>query len=206
MEPFTRFYALAAILDRNDVNTDAIIPKQFLKKIERTGFGQHLFHDWRYLDEEETRLNPDFILNAPRYQGAGILVTRDNFGCGSSREHAPWALLEYGFRCIIATSFADIFFNNCLKNGLLPVILKPQEVNELFKTIRAQEGCRLTVDLQKQEVSAPDGLSFYFEISTFYKDCLLKGLDHIDWTLQFTQQIDEFEQNYRRSSPWMFIR
>jgi len=205
MEPFTRLTALAAILERKNVDTDAIIPKQFLKKIERTGFGKHLFHQWRYLDEEGTRPNPDFILNHQRYQGARILVTLDNFGCGSSREHAPWALLEYGFRCLIAPSFADIFYNNCLKNGILPVVLKSPEVHLLIEEIKANQGCKLTVDLEKQQVLSPAGRCFYFQISSFYKHCLLKGLDHIGWTLQFSSRIDEFETNYRRSCPWMFI-
>jgi 3-isopropylmalate/(R)-2-methylmalate dehydratase small subunit len=192
-------------LDRQNVDTDAIIPKQFLKKIERTGFGKHLFHEWRYLDDAGTRPNPDFILNQPRYQGAQILVALDNFGCGSSREHAPWALKEYGFRCIVAPSFADIFFNNCLQNGILPVVLTADQVGRLFKEITASEGCNLTVDLERQEVSSPGGLAFRFEISPFYKERLLKGMDEIDWTLQFDGRIRKFEAGYRAKSPWMFI-
>jgi len=205
MEPFTRITELAAILDLQNVDTDQIIPKQFLKNIGRTGYGKHLFHDWRYLDEEETRPNPDFILNAQRYQGAKILLALDNFGCGSSREHAPWALSEYGFRCIIAPSFADIFYNNCLKNGLLPVVLKKSEVNALFAEIEAHEGLKLTVDLNSQEVTSPGGLSFKFEISPFARNCLLKGLDDIGWTMQFESKITSFEENYRKSQPWMYI-
>ena len=205
MKPFFRLTALAALLDRQNVDTDQIIPKQYLKKIERTGFGRHLFHDWSYLDEEETRPNPDFVLNQPRYRGAGILVARDNFGCGSSREHAPWALQEYGFRSIIAPSFADIFYNNCLKNGMLPVALKTGEVERLFAEVGATEGCKLTVDLEKQEVSSPQGLCFKFEISPFSKDCLLRGLDGIGWTLQFAQKIEDFEKVYHRENPWLLV-
>ena len=205
MQPFTKLTALAAVLDRINVDTDAILPKQFLKKIERTGFGKHLFHDWRYLDEEGTRPNPDFVLNQPRYQGAQILVARDNFGCGSSREHAPWALLEYGFRSIIAPGFADIFYNNCFQNGILPVVLVAEEVDQLFREIGNNEGCRLTVNLEAQQVGTPAGRCFSFKISPFYKNRLLKGLDNIGWTLQFESQIAEFERKYREEKPWMFV-
>jgi len=205
MQPFTKLTALAAVLDRVNVNTDAIIPKQFLKKIERTGYGKHLFHDWRYLDEEEKQPDPDFVLNRPRYQGAQILVARDNFGCGSSREHAPWALLDYGFRSIIAPSFADIFYNNCFKNGILPVVLSAEQVDRLFREIENNEGCKLTVDLESREVSTPAGKCFSFEISPFYKKRLLQGLDDIGWTLQFAGKIVEFESEYRRDKPWMFV-
>jgi len=205
MQPFTKLTALAAVLDRVNVNTDAIIPKQFLKKIERTGYGKHLFHDWRYLDEEEKQPDPDFVLNRPRYQGAQILVARDNFGCGSSREHAPWALLDYGFRSIIAPSFADIFYNNCFKNGILPVVLSAEQVDRLFREIENNEGCKLTVDLESREVSTPAGKCFSFEISPFYKKRLLQGLDDIGWTLQFAGKIEEFESEYRRDKPWMFV-
>ncbi|MBW7996297.1 MAG: 3-isopropylmalate dehydratase small subunit [Candidatus Glassbacteria bacterium] len=203
MEAFTNYTALAAVLDRQDVDTDQIIPKQFLKKIERTGFGKHLFHDWRYLDEEETRPNPDFILNAPRFAGAGILVARDNFGCGSSREHAPWALLEYGFRSVIAPSFADIFYSNCTKNGMVPVTLSAAEVDALFKEIEANEGTRLTVDLQGLKVTSPGGLEFSFEMPTFARNCLLKGLDLIGWTLQHDAEIAEFERGHHGRQPWL---
>jgi 3-isopropylmalate/(R)-2-methylmalate dehydratase small subunit len=205
MQPFTKLTALAAVLDRVNVNTDAIIPKQFLKKIERTGFGKHLFHDWRYLDEEGTRPNPEFVLNQPRYQGAQILVARDNFGCGSSREHAPWALLEYGFRSIIAPGFADIFYNNCFQNGILPVVLAAEEVDQLFREIEDDEGCRLMVDLEAQQVGTPAGRRFSFNISQFYKNRLLKGLDDIGWTLQFQSRVVEFERKYREEKPWMFV-
>lgn len=203
MESFTSFTALAAILDRQNVDTDQIIPKQFLKKIERTGFGRHLFHDWRYLDEEETQPNPDFILNAGRYKGAGILVARDNFGCGSSREHAPWALLEYGFRCIVAPSFADIFNNNCTKNGMVPVVLQADEVDALFAEIEASEGTQLTVDLEQQIITSPGGLKFSFELPPFSRNCLLKGLDHIGWTLQHESEITEFEKKHHCAQPWL---
>ena len=205
MQPFTRLTALAAVLDRMNVDTDAIIPKQFLKKIERTGFGKHLFHDWRYLDEEGTRPDPEFILNQPRYQGAQILVARDNFGCGSSREHAPWALLEYGFRSIIAPGFADIFYNNCFQNGILPVVLTAEEVDQIFREIEDNEGCRLTVNLEAQQIGTPAGRCFSFNISPFYRNRLLKGLDDIGWTLQFESRVAEFERKYREEKPWMFV-
>ena len=196
---------MAAPLDRINVDTDQIIPKQFLKKIERTGFGVHLFHDWRYLDDEGTQLNPDFVLNYPRYQGAQILLTRENFGCGSSREHAPWALHDYGFKCVIASSFADIFFNNCRKNGILAVVLQPEEVQALFVEVEAHEGCQLTVDLLQQSVINPEGKKFSFEIDQFAKNCLLNGLDDIGWTLQFEEKIEDYEQKTRSQQPWLFI-
>ena len=167
MEAFTQLEALTAVMDRINVDTDQIIPKQFLKKIERTGFGKHLFHDWRYLNDEGTQPNPDFILNESRYQGAEILLARDNFGCGSSREHAPWALLDYGFRCIIGPSFADIFFNNCRKNGILLVVLNESQVQALFEEVTANAGCQLKVDLQHKTVSSPAGLNYSFEIDVF---------------------------------------
>ena len=205
MQAFTKLTALAAVLDRKNVDTDAIIPKQFLKKIERTGFGKHLFHDWRYLDEAGTQPNPDFVLNLPRYQGAQILVARDNFGCGSSREHAPWALLEYGFRSIIAPGFADIFYNNCFKNGILPVALNEAQVDRIFREIESDEGCRLTVDLENQQVSLPSGESYSFEVAAPARERLLQGLDDIGWTLQFEDQIGQFERKYREQSPWVFV-
>ncbi|SUZ95843.1 uncharacterized protein METZ01_LOCUS48697, partial [marine metagenome] len=177
VEVFKTVSGIAAPLDQINVDTDQIIPKQFLKKIERTGFGVHLFHDWRYLDDEGTQLNPDFVLNYPRYQGAQILLTRENFGCGSSREHAPWALHDYGFKCVIASSFADIFFNNCRKNGILAVVLQPEEVQALFVEVEAHEGCQLTVDLLQQSVITPKGKKFSFEVDQFAKNCLLNGLD-----------------------------
>ena len=196
---------MAAPLDRINVDTDQIIPKQFLKKIERTGFGVHLFHDWRYLDDEGTQLNPDFVLNYPRYQGAQILLTRENFGCGSSREHAPWALHDYGFKCVIASSFADIFFNNCRKNGILAVVLQPEEVQALFVEVEAHEGCQLTVDLLQQSVITPEGKKFSFEVDQFAKNCLLNGLDDIGWTLQFEEKIEDYEQKTRSKQPWLFL-
>ena len=196
---------MAVPLDRINVDTAQIIPKQFLKKIERTGFGVHLFHDWRYLDDEGTQLNPDFVLNYPRYQGAQILLTRENFGCGSSREHAPWALHDYGFKCVIASSFADIFFNNCRKNGILAVILQPEEVQALFVEVEAHEGCQLTVDLLQQSVITPEGKKFSFEVDQFAKNCLLNGLDDIGWTLQFEEKIEAYEQKTRSQQPWFFI-
>ena len=196
---------MTAPLDRINVDTDQIIPKQFLKKIERTGFGVHLFHDWRYLDDEGTQLNPDFVLNYPRYQGAQILLTRENFGCGSSREHAPWALHDYGFKCVIASSFADIFFNNCRKNGILAVVLQPEEVQALFVEVEAHEGCQLTVDLLQQSVITPEGKKFSFEVDQFAKNCLLNGLDDIGWTLQFEEKIEAYEQKARSQQPWLFI-
>ena len=191
MEAFKRHTGLCAPLDRINVDTDQIIPKQFLKRIERTGFGQFLFYDWRYLDNGEP--NPDFVLNRARYQGASILVVGTNFGCGSSREHAPWALQDYGFKAIIAPSFADIFRNNCYKNGILPVILPVNAVENLFKQIEAKHGYTLTIDLERQEVIQPDSNSHPFEIGDFEKRCLLNGLDEISWTLQFESQISLYE-------------
>jgi len=205
MQPFQTLTATAAKLDQVNVDTDQIIPKQFLKKIERTGFGIHLFHDWRFLDDAGQKLNPDFILNQPRYQGAQILVAGDNFGCGSSREHAPWALLDYGFRSIIAPSFADIFYNNCAKNGILLVALPEASVQQLFIEIEENAGCELTVDLPNQKVQSPKGLEFSFEIDPFVKHRLLNGLDDIGWTLQFQSAIEKFEASYQKQAPWMFV-
>ncbi len=205
MQPFQTLTATAAKLDQVNVDTDQIIPKQFLKKIERTGFGIHLFHDWRFLDDAGQKLNPDFILNQSRYQGAQILVAGDNFGCGSSREHAPWALLDYGFRSIIAPSFADIFYNNCAKNGILLVALPEASVQQLFAEIEENVGCELTVDLPNQKVQSPKGLEFSFEIDPFVKNRLLNGLDDIGWTLQYQSEIESFESNYQKQAPWMFV-
>jgi len=196
---------MAAPLDKINVDTDQIIPKQFLKKIERTGFGIHLFHDWRYLDDAGTESNSEFVLNFPRYQGSKILLTRENFGCGSSREHAPWALQDYGFYCVIASSFADIFYSNCRKNGILAVVLRQEEVQALFEEVEANEGCQLTVDLPQQTVSTPEGKKFSFEIDPFAKNCLLKGLDDIGWTLQFEEKIQDYEQQARSRQPWLFL-
>lgn len=205
MQPFQTLTATAAKLDQVNVDTDQIIPKQFLKKIERTGFGIHLFHDWRFLDDAGQKTNPDFILNQSRYQGAQILVAGDNFGCGSSREHAPWALLDYGFRSIIAPSFADIFYNNCAKNGILLVALPEASVQQLFTEIEENVGCELTVDLPSQKVQSPKGLEFSFEIDPFVKNRLLNGLDDIGWTLQYQSEIESFESNYQKQAPWMFV-
>ena len=205
MQPFQTLTATAAKLDQVNVDTDQIIPKQFLKKIERTGFGIHLFHDWRFLDDAGRKINPDFILNQSRYQGAQILVAGENFGCGSSREHAPWALLDYGFRSIIAPSFADIFYNNCAKNGILLVALPETSVQQLFTEIEENVGCVLTVDLPNQKVQSPKGLEFSFAIDPFVKHRLLNGLDDIGWTLQYQSEIENFESNYQKQAPWMFV-
>ena len=205
MQPFQTLTATAAKLDQVNVDTDQIIPKQFLKKIERTGFGIHLFHDWRFLDDAGQKTNPDFILNQARYQGAQILVAGDNFGCGSSREHAPWALLDYGFRSIIAPSFADIFYNNCAKNGVLLVALPEASVQQLFTEIEENAGYELTVDLPNQKVQSPKGLEFSFAIDPFVKHRLLNGLDDIGWTLQYQSEIESFESNYQKQASWMFV-
>jgi 3-isopropylmalate/(R)-2-methylmalate dehydratase small subunit len=193
------------------VDTDAIIPKQFLKSIKRTGFGVNLFDAWRYLDAGEPGmdnakrpLNTSFVLNQPRYQGAQILLARENFGCGSSREHAPWALMDYGFQAVIAPSYADIFFNNCFKNGLLPVILDATAVDQIFRELEAAPGYRLTVDLEQQTVITPGGKSFSFAIDPFRKHCLLNGLDDIGLTLEKAASIDSFEARDRMARPWMW--
>jgi len=196
MEPLIRHKGLVAPLDKVNVDTDQIIPKQFLKRIERTGFGQFLFFDWRYLDDG--RPNPDFSLNQPRYQGASILLTRHNFGCGSSREHAPWALLDYGFKVIIAPSFADIFYNNCFKNGILPVTFDENIVEELFQRTEANEGYTLTVDLENEEISDDTGWKISFSTDPYRREMLLKGLDDIGRTEQYEDQIRNYEQNKRK--------
>jgi 3-isopropylmalate/(R)-2-methylmalate dehydratase small subunit len=192
MQPFTKLKGIVAPLDLPNVDTDQIIPKQFLKRIERTGFGQYLFYDWRFLDGRE--LNPDFEMNQARYRGSRILVARANFGCGSSREHAPWSLEDYGFRCIIAPSFADIFYNNCFKNGMLPVQLQEAQVEEIFQRVRQTPGYELVVDLVNQTIQSEDGLAFRFEVDGFRRDCLLNGLDDIGLTLQYEEKISEFER------------
>ena len=211
MQKFSVLNGLVAPLDRANVDTDAIIPKQFLKSIKRSGFGPNLFDEWRYLDHGEPGrdnsrrpLNPDFVLNQPRYQGAQILLARENFGCGSSREHAPWALDDYGFRAIIATSFADIFFNNCFKNGLLPIRLAAEQVDALFKAVEATVGYKLKVDLEQQTISATDGTVCKFEVETFRKYCLLNGLDDIGMTLQHVDEIKRYETMHRAAQPWLF--
>lgn len=211
MQAFTTLTGLVAPLDRVNVDTDAIIPKQFLKSIHRTGFGVNLFDEWRYLDRGEPGrdcrqrpLNPDFVLNQARYQQAQILLARSNFGCGSSREHAPWALLDYGFRVIIAPSYADIFFNNCFKNGILPVILTEAAVSQLFDEVYAEEGYQLTIDLATQQVRTPSGQHFDFTIDAFRKHCLLNGLDDIGLTLQHADDIRAYEAKRREQAPWLF--
>ena len=211
MKAFTRLTGLVCPLDRANVDTDAIIPKQFLKSIQRSGFGPNLFDEWRYLDHGEPGMdnsirpqNPDFVLNFPRYQGAQILLARENFGCGSSREHAPWALDDYGFRVVIAPSFADIFFNNCYKNGLLPIVLPAEVMDRLFAGCEASEGYRLTVDLAAQTVTTPQGDSFGFDITEHRKHCLLNGLDEIGLTLRHADEIRAFEENRRQTQPWLF--
>ena len=202
MEPFIKHTGTAVPLDRVNIDTDAIIPKQFLRKIERTGFGVHLFHEWRYTDYEGTKENPEFLLNKPEYRESSVLLARDNFGCGSSREHAPWALSDYGFRVIIAPSFADIFYNNCVKNGILLVRLETSEVDELFRQIKQEPGAAIAADLEKQVVTAPDGKEYPFDINSFAKTCLLKGLDQIGWTLQFEEMISSFETKLSEEKPW----
>ena len=211
MDSFTTLDGLVAPLDRANVDTDAIIPKQFLKSIKRSGFGPNAFDEWRYLDHGEPGmdnskrpLNPDFVLNQPRYQGASVLLARENFGCGSSREHAPWALLDFGFRAIIAPSFADIFFNNCFKNGILPIKLDASVVDKLFNEVAASEGYRLAVDLEKQTVTTPSGESFSFDVDGHRKYCLLNGFDDIGLTLQQVDKIKEFEGRHRAAQPWLF--
>ncbi len=196
MEGFKRLKGLVATLDRVNVDTDQIIPKQFLKRIERTGFGQFLFYDWRF--DEDGSLDPEFELNQPQYQGASILLARANFGCGSSREHAPWSLLDYGFRSIIAPSFADIFYNNCFKNGMLPIRLSEEQIEELFRRVKAHPGYQLAVDLETQILEDDLGLSHSFEVDPFRRESLLKGLDEIGLTLQYEDQIGAYEQMAQR--------
>ncbi|HMV77703.1 MAG TPA: 3-isopropylmalate dehydratase small subunit [Leptospiraceae bacterium] len=203
MKAFTVLEGIAAPLDKANVDTDQIIPKQFLRKIERSGFGVHLFHDWRFTDDAGKIDNPDFILNQERYKGANILLARDNFGCGSSREHAPWALEDYGFRCIIAPSYADIFYNNCFKNGMLPVKLKSNEVDEIFQYVEKNKGAALKIDLAKQEVYA-GGKTYSFEVDPFRKDCLYNGLDDIGLTLKHEESISKFEEKHRKEFSWLY--
>lgn len=211
MRAFTQHQGIVAPMDRSNVDTDMIIPKQFLKSIKRTGFGPNLFDELRYLDEgkpdqdcSQRPLNPDFILNQERYRNASVLLARDNFGCGSSREHAPWALDDFGFRVIIAPSFADIFYNNCFKNGLLPIVLEEKIVDQLFQEAEQNEGYQLTVDLDAKTVTTPAGQSFGFEVDDFRRHCLLNGLDDIGVTLEDADLIKDFEANRRESAPWLF--
>lgn len=211
MKKFIQLKGLVAPLDRANVDTDQIIPKQFLKSIKRSGFGPNLFDEWRYLDEgqpgqdcSQRPLNSEFVLNQPRYQGAEILLARQNFGCGSSREHAPWALLDYGFRCIIAPSFADIFFNNCFKNGILPIIIAEEKIEQFFSAVADEEGYQLQVDLQPQTITTASGEVINFEIDAFRKHCLLEGLDDIGITLQDAEVIRAFEAQRKQQQPWLF--
>lgn len=203
MEPFTIHTGVVAPLDRANIDTDAIIPKQFLRKIERTGFGKHLFHEWRYTDYEGTKENPDFVLNKTEYRNATVLLTRDNFGCGSSREHAPWALADYGFRVVIAPSFADIFANNCVKNGILLAPLTSKEVDELFAEVQKTPGTRVTADLEKRSVISSNGKEYKFDIDEFARECLLNGLDQIGWTLKFEDKIKKYEDLTQKDKPWL---
>ena len=211
MQKFTQLNGLVCPLDRANVDTDAIIPKQFLKSIKRAGFGPNLFDEWRYLDHGEPGMdnsqrpvNPDFVLNFPRFKGAQVLLARENFGCGSSREHAPWALEDYGFRVVIAPSFADIFFNNCFKNGLLPVILPAGEIDELFRLVEAMPGYSLVIDLENQQVRRPDGRIVPFTVDAFRRECLLNGWDDIGLTLRHAEAIKAFEERRRHQQPWLF--
>lgn len=200
MQAFTKHTGLVAPMDRVNVDTDQIIPKQFIKWLTREGYGRKLFLDWRYLADGETP-NPGFVLNAPRYQGASVLVARANFGCGSSREHAPWALLDYGFRAILAPSFADIFYNNCSKNGILAVTLPDAQIDEIFRRVAAREGYRLTVDLQTQTVTDDSGLRFEFTIDSFRRECLLNGWDDIGLTLRIADRIADYEKSHHPAAP-----
>lgn len=211
MKPFTVHTGIVAPMDRANIDTDMIIPKQFLKSIKRSGFGPNLFDELRYLDEGKPDadnsgrpLNPDFVLNKPRFQNSSVLIARENFGCGSSREHAPWALEDYGFRTIIAPSYADIFYNNSFKNGLLPIVLDDAIVDRLFKEVAATEGYQLTIDLAAQVVRTPSGDEFAFEVDAFRKHCLLNGLDDIGLTLQDADAIKAYEDKRRQTAPWLF--
>lgn len=211
MQAYNTQTGIVCPLDRSNVDTDQIIPKQFLKSIKRTGFGVNLFDDWRYLDEgfpgqdnSQRPINREFVLNLPRYKGATILLARKNFGCGSSREHAPWALSEYGFRTVIAPSFADIFYNNCFKNGMLPIVLDEAIVDKLMQATLANEGYELTADLERQVVTTPTGEAYSFEVDDFRKHCLLNGLDDIGLTLQQSDAIKDYEHKMMQKTPWIF--
>lgn len=211
MNKFNQHTGIAAPLDRANIDTDMIIPKQFLKSIKRSGFGPNLFDELRYTDEGQPDqdcsgrpLNPDFVLNQSRYQGASVLLARENFGCGSSREHAPWALEDFGIRSVIAPSFAEIFYNNCFKNGLLPIVLNDEQVDQLFSETAASEGYQLTVDLERQVVVTPSGEELEFAIDGFRKHCLLNGLDDIGLTLQHADEIKAYEEKRRQNAPWLF--
>ena len=203
MEPYNKHESIAALMNRSNVDTDQIIPKQFLKKVERTGFGKHLFHDWRFNDDGSD--NADFELNKASFKSAKILVAGDNFGCGSSREHAPWAIADYGFNTIISSSYADIFYNNCFKNSILPIIADKAQLARLMDEISANEGVRFIVDLENQELTTPAGNGFKFEIDPFRKNNLLKGLDDIGLTLQHTDEIDQYEKKHKQDFPWLWV-
>ena len=211
MKKFSNFTGLVAPIDRVNVDTDAIIPKQFLKSIKRTGFGPNLFDEWRYLDKgepgtsfEKRTLNPKFVLNQDRYHGASILLTRKNFGCGSSREHAPWAIQDFGFRAIISSSFADIFYNNCFKNGLLPIVLSESQIDKLFQLIDQLPGLEMSIDLENQTIQLTDGEAISFEIDRYKKLCILNGLDEIGQTMEMKDKIEAFEMKHRKFNPWVF--
>ena len=204
MQPYNKHTSIAASMNRANVDTDQIIPKQFLKKVERTGFGQHLFHDWRFTDDAGQIDNPEFELNNPNFKGAKILVAGDNFGCGSSREHAPWAIEDYGFNTIISTSFADIFYNNCFKNGILPIVASPADSDALMAEINANEGVEFTVDLENQKVTTPGGLTINFEIDAVRKSNLALGLDDIGQSMQHVDIISEYETKHKSLYPWLW--
>ncbi|MFA5060088.1 MAG: 3-isopropylmalate dehydratase small subunit [Candidatus Omnitrophota bacterium] len=206
MKPFETHTGIIAPLDRVNVDTDAIIPKQFLRKVDKIGFGKHLFHEWRYTDIDGKVENPEFILNKGVFRKATVLLARANFGCGSSREHAPWALEDFGFRVIVAPSFAEIFYNNCFKNGILPVILTAKEVDELFVQVLASPGVELKADLVAQKINGPKNQTYSFSINSFAKECLLKGLDSIGWTQQFNDKIAAYEKTKSAEKPWLFAR
>jgi len=211
MQAFTTWEGIVVPVDRANIDTDAIIPKQFMKSIRRTGFGDNLFDEWRYLDpglpgqdNSKRRRNPDFVLNQPRYEGASVLLTRENFGCGSSREHAPWALRDFGIRALLAPSFADIFYGNCFKNGLLPVVLDAVTIDRLIQAVQARPGYRLRIDLAAQTVETPEGERLAFEVDPFRKHCLYQGLDDIALTLERAERIRAYEQRRRALEPWLF--
>lgn len=211
MQAFTTWEGIVVPIDRANIDTDAIIPKQFMKSIRRTGFGANLFDEWRYLDpglpgqdNSRRRRNPDFVLNQPRYEGASVLLTRENFGCGSSREHAPWALRDFGIRALLAPSFADIFYGNCFKNGLLPVVLDAVTIDRLIQAVQARPGYRLRIDLAAQTVETPEGERLAFEVDPFRKHCLYQGLDDIALTLERAERIRAYEQRRRALEPWLF--
>lgn len=202
MEPYTKHESIAALMNRSNVDTDQIIPKQFLKKVERTGFGIHLFHDWRF--NEDGSDNAEFELNKPEFKGANILVAGDNFGCGSSREHAPWAIADYGFNTIISTSYADIFYNNCFKNSILPIIATKEQLAKLMDEIANNEGVRFVVDLENQTLTTPAGNGFTFDVDPFRKENLIKGLDDIGLTLKQSDKIDQYEEKHKKAYPWLW--